>query len=85
MSEESQWERINCPNIAHPVVLAVVHSHTQKHTHSTMGRQRMSVGVVRGPEKGEGKHLVTPLFLTKLLEVRRQQEVMSWTAALIRF
>lgn len=37
----------------------------------------MGAGVVQGPEKGEGKHLVTPLFLTKLVEVRRQQ---GWTA-----
>ncbi|CAK6950315.1 Hypothetical predicted protein [Scomber scombrus] len=45
----------------------------------------MGAEVVQGPEKGEGKHLVTPLFLPKLLEVRRQQGWKSrehcWTAA----
>ena len=47
-------------------------THTNTHTQSGV-----CVGVVQGPEKGEGKHLVTLLFLTKLLEVRRQQ---GWTS-----
>lgn len=62
----------NCPIIAHPVVLAVLSTDTQTHTMWWGAR-----GWVRGwsgvPKRREGKHLVTPLFLTMLLEVQRQQ------------
>lgn len=59
-------ERTNCPIIAHPVVLAVLSIHTHEHTHSIVRED--GSGVVQGPEKGEGKHLVTRLFLSELLE-----------------